>query len=41
MERPIMITEDFQGGGLHPKSEMPDPASSSPRRLVIEWTAQL
>jgi len=36
-----MITEDGGAWGLRPKSEIPDQASPAPRRLSIEWTAQL
>jgi len=36
-----MIAEGLTPRGLHPKSAMPDQASPAPRRLGIEWTAQL
>ena len=36
-----MIAEGLTLRGLHPKSAMPDQASPAPRRLGIEWTAQL
>ena len=28
-------------GGLHPESEMAGQATTAPRRLLIEWVAQL
>jgi hypothetical protein len=39
--RPLHTGQIPRSGGLHPKSEIADQASPTPRRLVIEWTAQL
>ena len=36
-----MIAAGARPGGLHPKSEMHDQASSALRRLIIEWITQL
>ena len=42
LSKPVIAVEGYAvAGGLHPKSEMHDQAGSAPRRLIIDWTAQL